>query len=94
MGKLHQARPLAETCKSARIEPSATFHSLQHTWASHRIMAGMPLQVAAQILGHSDTRMVERHYGHLSKGYVREVVERTDLRLDPEPTSVCPLRQA
>jgi hypothetical protein len=31
------------------------------------------------VLGHADTRMVERHYGHLSPGYVHEVVRRTAL---------------
>lgn len=37
--------------------------------------------VAAEVLGHSDTRMVERHYGNLAKGLVRAEVERTGLRL-------------
>jgi hypothetical protein len=27
-------------------------------------------------LGHADTRMVERHYGHLSDRYVRDEVNR------------------
>jgi hypothetical protein len=30
-------------------------------------MAGTPLLVVAKNLGHSDTRMVEKHYGHLSE---------------------------
>ena len=80
-GKAHQVRPLAEACKAARIEPAANFHCLRHTWASHRVMAGAPLLVVAQVLGHSDTRMVERHYGHLSAGYVRDVIDRTGLGL-------------
>ena len=33
------------------------------------------------MLGHADTRMVERHYGHLSPGYVHGVVRRTALGL-------------
>ncbi|MFZ1414146.1 MAG: tyrosine-type recombinase/integrase [Defluviicoccus sp.] len=80
-GKAHQVRPLAEACRGARIEPAATFHCLRHTWASWRVMAGAPLIVVAQVLGHSDTRMVERHYGHLSAGFVRDVIERTSLGL-------------
>ena len=35
-------------------------------------MAGMPLMVVVEILGHSDTRMVEKHYGHLAPSYVAE----------------------
>jgi integrase len=33
-----------------------------------------PLLVIAQQLGHGDTRMVEKHYGHLSTGYVADTV--------------------
>lgn len=76
-GKAHQVRPLAEACKAARIEPAANCHCLRHTWASHRVMAGAPLLVVAQVLGHADTRMVECQYGHLSAGFVQDVIERT-----------------
>jgi hypothetical protein len=37
-------------------------------------MNGMPLLVVANNLGHADTRMVELHYGHLSKSYMDEAV--------------------
>jgi len=30
--------------------------------------------VVAKNLGHSDTRMVEKHYGHLSATYVAEAI--------------------
>jgi hypothetical protein len=36
----------------------------------------MPPAIAA-VLGHADTRMVERHYGHLAPSYVRDVVRAT-----------------
>ena len=57
----------------------ATFHALRHSWASHRVMAGAPLMVVAQALGHADTRMVEKHYGHLAPSYVRDVIRATAL---------------
>ena len=41
-GKSYQIRPLLEACRAARIEPAVGFHSLRHTWASHRVMAGAP----------------------------------------------------
>jgi integrase len=91
-GKSHQRRPLLEACKAAQIEPAIGFHILRHTWASLRIMAGMPLMVAAQVLGHSDTRMVEKHYGHLAKSYIREAVRATALSLGPVETDVAVLR--
>jgi hypothetical protein len=39
------------------------------TWASQAVMNGVPLMVVAKNLGHRDTRMVERHYGHLAPSY-------------------------
>jgi integrase len=87
-GKSHQRRRLIEACRAARIEPAVGFHALRHTWASLRIMAGMPLMVAAQVLGHSDIRMVERHYGHLAPSFVRDAVVRTALHLGPHETNV------
>ncbi len=39
-------------------------YTLRHTAATWLAQAGMPLWDVAQYLGHSDTRMVERHYAH------------------------------
>jgi integrase len=72
--KSHQARPMAEACKRARITPSASFHILRHTWASLAVMAGAPLMAVARNLGHADTRMVERHYGHLAPSYIADAI--------------------
>ena len=37
-------------------------------------MKEVPLAVVAAQLGHSDTRMVEKHYGHLASSYVADTV--------------------
>jgi hypothetical protein len=37
-------------------------------------MNGMPIKVLADNLGHKDTRITERHYAHLSKGYKQEMI--------------------
>jgi integrase len=66
--KSDQARPMAAACTAGRIDP-ANFHCLRHTYSSHSIMNGAPLLVIAKNLGHSDTRMVERHYGHMAKSF-------------------------
>jgi integrase len=75
-GASHQQRPMVEACKAARLAPPITFHGLRHTYASHAVMNGMPLMVVAQNLGHADTRMVEKHYGHLAPSYVAETVRK------------------
>jgi integrase len=73
-GKSHQQRPLGEACRRAKIEPPATFHILRHTYASTLAMRGVPMGVIAAQLGHSDTRMTEKHYAHLSPNYVAATV--------------------
>jgi integrase len=83
--KSHQSRPMAEACQRAKIKPVASFHILRHTWASLAIMAGAPLLVVARNLGHADTRMVERHYGHLAPSYVADAIRAAAPRFDIQP---------
>ncbi len=90
--KSEQQRPLAAACAAARIGPAVNFHGLRHTYASRLAMRSVPLAVIAAQLGHSDTRMVERHYGHLSPSYVADTVRAAFGSLGlVEPTNVTPL---
>jgi integrase len=70
----HQLRRMADAVMRAKIKPAISFHGLRHTWASHAVMNGMPLMVVARNLGHVDTRMVEKHYGHLAPSYIADAV--------------------
>lgn len=62
-------------CSGGKIVPTATFHTLRHTYASHLVQAGVPLLFVAGVLGHGDTRMVEKHYGHLASSQVANPVK-------------------
>lgn len=73
-GKSHAFRRMRDICTAARLSPGITFHGLRHTYASSLVMAGVPLPVVAANLGHSDTRMVERHYGHMTDSYVTDSI--------------------
>jgi integrase len=75
-GVAHQARPISKACERAKIRPWISFHGLRHTWASLSVMAGMPLMIVARNLGHADTRMVEKHYGHLAPSYVADTIRQ------------------
>lgn len=44
-----------------------SIHKLRHTHASFLIAENVPLQVIAKRLGHADTNMITRVYGHLLK---------------------------
>jgi integrase len=88
-----QTRPMKASCVRAKLRPQITFHGLRHTWASLAVMSGVPLMVVAKNLGHRDTRMVERHYGHLSDDYVRTEIREKAPRFGVKTTSgVVPLR--
>jgi integrase len=83
-----QQRPMRAACERAKIDPPVGFHQLRHTWASHAVMGGMPLPVVAKNLGHVDTRMVERHYGHLAPSYVAESVRKHAPRFGKSSSNV------
>jgi integrase len=83
-----QQRPMRAACVRAKIDPPVGFHQLRHTWASHAVMRGMPLPVVAKNLGHADTRMVERHYGHLAPSYVVDAVRKHAPRFGKTPSNV------
>jgi integrase len=70
----NQGRPMAQACARAKIKPAVNFHALRHSYASLSVMAGMPLVVLARNLGHSTTRMCEKHYAHLAIDYVADAV--------------------
>jgi integrase len=91
-GKSEQQRPLAAACEVATIDPPMNFHGLRHTYASRLAMRGVPLAVIAAQLGHADTRMVEKHYGHLAPSYVADTVRAAFGTLGIfEPPNVFPL---
>lgn len=83
-GKSHQQRPLRNACKHAGIEPAISFHILRHTHASQLATKGVPITVIAAQLGHSDTRITERHYAHLSPSYISQTIRENLPRLGLE----------
>jgi integrase len=91
--KSDQFRLVGAACVAAKITPAVSFHELRHTYAARLAMRGVPMGVIAAQLGHSDTRLTERHYAHLSPSYVAETVRQSfgTLGIVPE-TAVVALR--
>jgi integrase len=83
----HQLRPMADACRRGSVSPPISFHGLRHTWASLAVMNGVPLLVVAKNLGHADTRMVERHYGHLAPSYVADTIRANAPRFGFTPNA-------
>src|SRR3989454_512439 len=56
----------------------ACWHSLRHTAASRRVMAGVDLVSVKEILGHRDIQTTLQ-YAHLAPGHLRDAVNRGSL---------------
>lgn len=69
-----QHRPMKAACEAADIKPPVGFHALRHSYASLLVKNGVSLAIVADALGHSDTRMVSKHYGHLAPSHVAESI--------------------
>lgn len=52
----------------------ATCHTLRHTYASHLVMAGVPIYTVSKLLGHESVQTTEKHYAHLAKSHMDEAV--------------------
>ena len=48
--------------------------------------ARMPLLLVAKNLGHTSTRMVEKHYGHLAPSFVADTIRATAPRFGVKAT--------
>ncbi len=72
--------PMEKAVAAAGID-RVTFHELRHTYASSLLNAGCPLVFVAQQLGHKDTRMCERHYGHIARQALAKSIEKLSPKL-------------
>jgi integrase len=73
--KSDQQRRMDKACAGAGIEPTATFHELRDTFASHLVLKGVPILTVSRLLGHADVRITERHYAHLRPDHLQQAVD-------------------
>ena len=74
-GPHDQKRLMIDACIAAKVE-ALGFHELRHTYASGLVNKGIPLAYVAAQLGHTDTSMVEKYYGHLSPSAMAESIRK------------------
>lgn len=67
-----------KACAERAGVKGVTPHVLRHTAASWLAMAGVPMFDISRYLGHSDTRVTERRYAHLSPEHLRRAAEVLD----------------
>ena len=70
-----QKKAMQKACEAAKVE-ALGFHELRHTYASGLVNAGVPLAFVSAQLGHVDTKMVEKHYGHLCPTAKTEAIRK------------------
>ena len=90
-----QIRRMAIACEAGNISPPAGFHDLRRTYGARLALAGVPMAVIAQALGHKDERITRKHYAHLSPSYVADTVRQHAAGLGIvkiEPDNVEPIR--
>ena len=71
-----QTRRMNAACEAGKVVPAAGFHDLRRTYGARLALAGVPMAVIAQALGHKDERITRRHYAHLSPSYVSDTVRK------------------
>ncbi|MBU2219171.1 site-specific integrase, partial [Patescibacteria group bacterium] len=64
---------ISKACKKAGLR-EITCHTLRHTFASHLAMAGAPLKVIQELMGHANIQTTMR-YAHLSSSSLRETIK-------------------
>lgn len=89
-----QYREMKNACEAAGLD-YLNFHQLRHSYASTLLNAGIRLDHIAKQLGHTDTRMAERHYAHLAPNAVADSIRNLAPKLGVlQPENVVPLRTA
>lgn len=63
---------IEEACRRANV-PHVRWHDLRHSFASHLVMAGVPIRVVQDLMGHSTIEMTMR-YSHLAPSTLNAAV--------------------
>ena len=62
--------------RKSDVKKDLHFHNLRDTFASHLIMQSVDLLTVSKYLGHSDVKVTEKYYGHLSPGHYRDSINK------------------
>lgn len=65
--------------------PVARLHDLRHVHATHLLLAGVPVHVVADRLGHADPAITLRVYAHVLRQHAAGVADVFAAAIEPEP---------
>jgi integrase len=72
--KSNQQERMRTVLKAAGIRRHVRFHDLRHTFATLLALNGTSIPLIANQLGHSGTRIAEKHYAHFSPSHVATTI--------------------
>ena len=65
-----------DTSIKSDLTKGCHFHITQHTFTTRCIESGMDLLMLSKLLGHVDTKQIEKTYGHILNRYRDENIYR------------------
>lgn len=71
----HISSRWAEWRQKQGLPNDFNFHALRHHFASQCLLLGMPQKYVAEVMGHSDTTMIDRVYQHTFKSAMNEFAQ-------------------
>lgn len=74
-------RPLRAANKNSGLDKRLRFHDTRHTYASHLVMAGVPIRTVKDLLGHSSLDQTLK-YAHITGETHREAVQTLEATLE------------
>jgi len=75
-----------EICEKAKLD-GIRIHDLRHTYASHLVSAGVPLQVVGKLLGHTQSQTTER-YAHFADAVLRRATNLFGKKIEMNRTHI------
>jgi integrase len=72
--KKHHTTLFRRAVSEAELPKDLVFHGLRHTYASDLVRSGVPLDMVARQLGHSNTRTVIETYGHFAEHHREQLI--------------------
>ena len=74
-------RDLDRTLEQAGIGKAVTLYSLRHTFATLHVVAGTPIKVVSDVLGHANIQQTANTYQHADQGVTADWMQRFEAAL-------------
>jgi len=82
LGPQAHKRAWVQVKKLGGMPETLQFYALRHHAISVMVAAGIPLLTVAKLVGHKDTAMIQKHYGHLCPDSARSAMDVVAATID------------